>query len=187
MTTNTNYLNLIKQLPQHLFEQYFNKPFDYTNYKCIHTNEYDYYPELNCCIIDDVPVIWETNANDLQAINLKNKKHLKEIKRRVQKRFVPTLAVISIGNERMNCQLYKNDKLTQKFVQKKELSYIPFENRAIYYNPNEIDLKNNTEMTLLAKCLFLAHQYKTICIIPYKDTEPEEWESTILIEGEYHG
>lgn len=185
MTTNQTYKTLVKQLPKELFKQYFNESFDYSPYQCIHTNEYDYYPELNCVIINDIAIMWETNTKDTQPVNLQNPAHLAELQRRAKKRFTPTLAIISVSttNKRIDCQLYKNDERTQKFIHERKLSYVSFDEGPIYYDPNDINLANNPDMLLLAKCMFLAKKYKSIYIIPYKNTNPQEWETGTFAGG----
>ena len=187
MTTNKTYLSLIKQLPKDLFDQYFNPPFDYSPYECVHTNEYDYYPELNCVVINGIAIIWETDMNDVIPINPENPEHLAELERRIERRFVPKCAIVSIHEKtrKMNCQIHSDNERTRKLTQ--ELRSVPFEEGDIYYDPDNIDLANNPEMLLLAKCLFTAKKYEAIGIIPYKDTEPRNWEWAAIKGGRHNG
>lgn len=174
--TKTEYNQLLSQLPESLRKEYgFNKPFDYSPYKCIHTDEYDYYPELDCCIIDEIPVVWE-KATD-QFINLKNPEHLAELKKRVVNRKRTTHYIVSLGTDskRIAVQGQKNTKQFQEFVKEKHFISITYHEITMYYNPNNIDLTYNTEMRLLAWCIIVGKKYNPIGIDPEPNKKPSEW------------
>lgn len=174
--TYQEYTQLLSQLPEDLRKEYgFNKPFDYSPYKCIHTDEYDYYPELNCCIIDNVPIAWEKTAN--QYINLKNPEHLTELKRRIAAKSKTTHFIISPDTltGRISFQGQHNDEHLSQFIKKKNLQTITYHGITMHYDPNRIDLSNDKTTLLLAWCLIIGTKYNTIGIEPNPNEHPSEW------------
>lgn len=173
--TYQEYTQLLSQLPEDLRKEYgFNEPFDYSPYKCIHTDEYDYYPELNCCIIDNVPIAWEKTAN--QYINLKNPEHLTELKRRVANKIIIKDYIVSIGtNKDIYCQGQRKDEYLEKFIRKQNMVCINYHGITMYYNPNKLDLTTDKTTRLLAWCLIMGQKYNTIGIEPNPNESPSEW------------
>ena len=179
--TYQEYTQLLSQLPEHLRKEYrFNEPFDYSPYKCIHTDEYDYYPELDCCIINNVPIVWESGN---PWVTPENPEHLNEFKRRIEIQTTDTIALISISrtDKKMECIIHELNNRTTKHIKKKGFVSISFEEGNIYYLPEQIDLPNNNKMLLLAKCLFTAKKYNTIRLLPKSNIPPSEWDDAIFI------
>lgn len=179
------YANFIKQLPDHLYREYFHEPFDYTPYECIHTDEYDYYPDLQCVIIDEVPVVWDSSTPYADPAN---PKHFAEMKRRVesQKQDLMNAVLVRCLDKKLECHRYNTDERTVKYVKERGglTASIPFEEGDIYYNPDEIDLPNDPDMALLAKCLIIASKYDMIGILPEPDEDPEEWQCVDFVTPE---
>lgn len=51
---------------------------------------------------------------------------------------------------------------------------LSFDNTAIYYDVHEIDLANDKDMQLLAKCLFAAARYDMEYNVSHKDEDPNK-------------
>lgn len=179
--TNQEYAELISQLPERTLKEYgFCRPFDFSQHECIHTTVFDYYPKLNCVVINNVPIVWH---EDIPCADPRKPKHLREFKRiagiRTSK---DTVALIGFGSK-MGCQLYHYERI-KDFIRKKGFVPIPFEEGDIYYIPDEIDLPNNPEMLLLAKCLFMAKKYNAIHLLPEPNVNPRHWEDVIYVPDE---
>lgn len=173
--TYQEYTQLLSQLPEHIRKEYgFNEPFDYSPYKCIHTDEYDYYPELNCCIIDNVPIIWESGN---PWVTPENPEHLATFKDWAKRYTQNTIALIGISknDKHLSCTVCTQNKMINKHIKKRGFIPIPFDEGNIYYIPSEIDLPNKPQELLLTKCLFTAQKYEPICLIPEQNISAFEW------------
>ncbi len=169
------YNKLLAQLPEHLIKEYgFNPPFDYSKYKCIHTDEYDYYPELYCCIVDDIPIVWTDND---PWVTPEDPEILAGFKDWAERRTQDTIALIGISriDRRLSCTVYEQNQATMDHIKNRKFASIPFVEGDIYYMPSEIDLLNNPQMLLIAKCLFTAQKYEPIYIIPEKNVPASKW------------
>ena len=182
--TMQQYNELISQLPESTLKEYgFCKPFDFSKHECIHTTAFDYYPKLNCVIIDNVPIVWH---EDVPCADPRKPKHLREFKRLAGIHAAKDIvALIGIGRitGKMGCQLYPYGRI-KDFIRKKGFVPTPFEEGDIYYIPGEIDLPDNPEMLLLAKCLFMAKKYNAIHLLPEPDVNPRYWEDIIYVPDE---
>lgn len=161
----------LEKLPQELREKYgFRDWFDFSKYECIHKNGFDYYPELDVIIVNNIPVHWQTGKEDLCEIDLDNPKHLKQLVERVRYRFYPNLVGVIYKNRkgRLTCILQTEKPLNMPHK-------IPVDGTYVYYRPADIDVENDSNMKLLAECMFIAKRYDTFQIFPYKDEEPEFW------------
>lgn len=179
--TRTEYNQLLSQLPESIRKEYgFNEPFDYSPYKCVHTDEYDYYPELDCCIIDEIPIVW---ADNNPWVTPENPEILKEFKQRIANKQEPVINVIDIGKNthKMAHFAYTKTKANMQSVKDKNLKPIRYKNITVYYDPNNIDLPNNQQMMVLAICLITAKQYNAIGIDPKQNIPPNEWENISFI------
>jgi hypothetical protein len=182
--THNEYTQLLYQLPEHIRKEYgFNEPFDYSPYKCIHTKEYDYYPELDCCIIDDIPIVWESGNS---WVTPENPEILAKFKELVYRQTNNLCAFIDMSrSNQLYCQIMNHTHpLTQKTIKEKGYQAIPFTEGNLYYISNKLDLLRNDEQLLIAECLFTAHKYNTIYIIPEKNVPPTEWQTGICIGDE---
>lgn len=176
--TRNEYIQALKQLPEDLKKKNgFREPFDYTPYKCIRTNKYDYYPELNCCIINQVPIQW---IGAKTAVNPENPEHYAFMKKLSDNCLKTDIGIISISKHdgTMDCEPYRLLPCVKEHIRKKNLKKIPFENKMLYYDSKNIDLKNNPTMLLLAKCLFTATIHNVQCFIPEPNVPISEWTLT---------
>lgn len=182
--TRQEYNELLKQLPEHLFKKYFNEPFDYSPYKCIHTDEYDYYPKLNCCIINDIPIVWESDNPWVTPENLEILKGFKEL---IKPRLKETIQTIYVNpNDTITCCNYNNLKRNFQMMQKHgNTSFITINDSKIWYNPNDIDLPNEPEIITLARCILWAQMHKTIGLAPNKTEPVIEWEHVEFTKDTY--
>ena len=174
--TYQEYTQLLSQLPEDLRKEYgFNEPFDYSQYKCIHTNEYDYYPELNCCIIDEIPIIWESGNPWVTPENPEILKGFQKFKRHNDK--IKHMKIVELSpNKRINCYSpVQMEPHNTNFKRKGYTSFVTIHNEKIYYNPNNIDLQNKPETIKLAKCLFWAYKHNPIGLAPNKNEPVEDW------------
>lgn len=186
--TNQEYAKLLSQLPKHVLKEYgFCKPFDFSKHECIHTTAFDYYPKLNCVVINNIPIVWH---EDIPYADPRKPKHLKEFQRIAKVHTAEdTVALISVSEitGKMHCTIYRSqNKYTQQFIKKKGFIPMPFEEGDIYYIPDNIDLPNNPEMLLLAKCMFTAKKYNAIHLLPEPNISPRYWEDTIWMPSEDH-
>ena len=183
--TNQAYAELISQLPESTLKEYgFCRPFDFSQHECIHTTGFDYYPKLNCVVIDNVPIVWH---EDIPCADPRKPKHLREFKRIAGIRNRITLAAISIStNGKMYCLDYIPNEMVYRHIRKAGFTALPLKSEEgdIYYIPDEIDLPNNPEMLLLAKCLFMAKKYNAIHILPEPNVNPRLWEDIIYVPDE---
>ena len=182
--TNQAYAELISQLPESTLKEYgFCKPFDFSQHECIHTTGFDYYPKLNCVVIDNVPIVWH---EDVPYADPRKPKHLREFKRRVELQTKDAIAIVSIGlnDKKLYCNLCRKNERMTHHIKKSGLIAAPFEEGDIYYNPNSIDLPNEPDMLLLAKCLFTAKKYDTIGLLPDPNTNPSHWEDVIFVPSD---
>lgn len=172
MMTMEQQYELFARLPKELHDKYgFGKPFDYSKYECIHKDGFDYYPELDCVLINTIPVVWETGTDDLCEVDINNPAHLDELMRRAGKRLSPELVGIIRMKENgdMTC-------LMRWHKPEYPCSRIPVDGTYLYYESNDIDLANDGQMRLLAESMFIAKRYNTIHVIPYKGVDPGYWE-----------
>ena len=175
--TYQEYTQLLSQLPEDLRKEYgFNEPFDYSPYKCIHTDEYDYYPELDCCIIDEIPIIWESGN---PWVTPENPEILKGFKELTYSHTNNTCALINITTDnKITCQIMnRTHPITKNILKKKDYQTMFFVEGPIYYIPTKIDLTKDNISALIAKCLFTAKKYNTIYIFPDKSKHISEWET----------
>ena len=181
--TYQEYTQLLSQLPEDLRKEYgFNEPFDYSPYKCIHTDEYDYYPELDCCIIDEIPIIWERGNPWVTPENPEILKGFKELTYSLTNN---TCALINITTDnKITCQIMnRTHPITKNILKKKDYQTMFFVEGPIYYIPTKIDLTKDNISALIAKCLFTAKKYNTIYIFPDKSKHISEWETGIYNGG----
>ena len=174
--TYQEYTQLLSQLPEHLRKEYgFNEPFDYSPYKCIHTDEYDYYPELDCCIINDIPIIWESGH---PWVTPENPEILKGFKKFAgcNNTIKYMKAVELLPNKKIECHSPAQiEPHISNFKRKEYTSFVTINNEKIYYNPNNIDLANEPETIKLARCLFWAQEHESIGLAPNKQEPVEDW------------
>lgn len=173
--TYQEYTQLLSQLPEHLRKEYgFNEPFDYSPYKCIHTDEYDYYPELDCCIINNIPIIWESGH---PWVTPENPEILKGFKKFIKPRLKEHIQTIYVNpNGTITCCSYNNLKRNFQMMQKHgNTSFVNINGSKIWYNPNDIDLANEPETIKLARCLFWAQEHESIGLAPDKKEPVEDW------------
>ena len=170
----TEYIEALNQIPEETRKQYgLLYPPDYSNDKCIHTNEYDYYPELNCCIINERTIVWESGN---PWVTPENPMILEGFKRRITDN-TPRLKLIEQNYDgTISCYSPAKCELHISNMQRKnQTTYLILDNEKTYYNPNEIDLPNRPDLLQLIPCLFYAHTHEYIGLIPDKNTSPEEW------------
>lgn len=184
--TYQEYTQLLSQLPEQIRKEYgFNEPFDYSQYKCVHTDEYDYYPELNCCVIDNIPIVWESNN---PWVTPENPEILKGFKELTHDHTNNPCAFINVNTDnKLTCQIMNYaHPMTKNIIQKKNYQTISFAEGPICYIPTKIDLTKDKIATLIAKCLFTAKKYNTIYIFPDKTTPVSEWKTGIHTGGTSH-
>lgn len=183
----TEYNRMLSQLPEHLIKEYgFNPPFDYSRYKCIHTSEYDYYPELDCCIIDDIPIVW-TDGNPW--VTPEKPEILAGFKRRITQT-VKTIKVVYAKHKDCPISCYDHPACEPHISYMKRqgcTSFMMLDNEKVYYNPNDIDLPNEPETITLVRCLFYAQNHESIGLIPNRSTPPDKWELTEFVGGKNNG
>lgn len=180
--TRSEYNQLLGQIPKETRKQYgFNEPFDLSGYKCIHTDEYDYYPELDCCMINDVPVVWERN-DTVMSPEIPN--HLIEMKKRVKERLAPGIYTVYLSDENMlKTDIYNDTPRIRNAVRKKGFTSISkIDGKDIHYDPDNIELKERKDLIPLISCLFYAKDHNMIGIIPDKDEPVEEWMDCIFVK-----
>lgn len=174
------YIETLKQIPEEVRKQYgFNEPFDYSPYKCIHTDEYDYYPELDCCIIEEHPFVWTDNNS---WVTPENPEILAGFKRILKKAKRPIMRFVEYNYDNtLTCYVCaKCEPHITRMKHHNQTTFILTDNIETYYNPNEIDLPNRPDLIKLARCLFYAQNHNVIGLIPDKNTPPEEWEPVIF-------
>lgn len=159
--------DLIRKMPERLKESYgFQDPFDYSKYESIEYPDYVYYPELSCIIMDGVEATWPKGTLDMD-----NPVHMEEVKERIRRRLTPGVIGIMRWLEpehRMIC--ITSGKAPDGFAS------VPVEETNLYYLPEEMDLRNDSALVLLAKCLFLVKRYEQVQIFPGTHEEPRFWE-----------
>lgn len=182
------YNKLLAQLPEHLIKEYgFNPPFDYSKYKCIHTDEYDYYPELDCCIINGVPIAWTDNNS---WVTPENPEILAGFKKLIERRNRKTIKVIYIHDKDtpIKCCNHPACEPHISYMKRKGCtSFMLIDNDKVYYNPDDIDLPNEPETLLLARCLLWAQSHRTIGLIPDINAPSDEWEPVEFVGGKDNG
>ena len=173
--TRTEYNQLLSQLPESVRKEYgFNEPFDYSPYKCIHTDEYDYYPELDCCVIQEIPIVWESGNPWVTPENPEILKGFKEIIKNSLSKCI--YAVHMNYNNKIDCQLYNCNQRVLDMIQKHGLTkFTNVNDKKVWYNPNDIDLPHRADLFNLIDCLFYAKQYNYIGLTPEKNVPSNEW------------
>lgn len=162
---------LVKALPRSLKERYgFEDPFDYSEYDAVKGPDYVYYPELSCIVMDGIEARWPKGTLDVN-----NPVHVQELRKRIKRRLNPNL----IGTVRW---LKPKNRMVCMFhsMVPNNFKWIPVDGTRIYYDPKEMDLRNDDAMALLAKCLFVGHRYKPVHVVPDMNEEPEFWEGNSL-------
>lgn len=157
----------VNKLPQQLKESYgFLEPFDYSRYEAIEYPGYVYYPELSCIIMDGIEATWPKGTLDID-----NPAHVNELKQRIMRR----AAIGAIGIARWLEPGHRMICMVSRAVPK-GFEWIPIEETRIYYKPEEMDLKNDPTLALLARCLFLFKRCEQVQVFPDAEEEPEFWE-----------
>lgn len=170
----TEYINALKQIPEETRKQYkFMEPFDFSPYKCIHTNDYDYYPELDCCIINERIIIWTKNN---PWVTPENPEILAGFKKRITHTEPKIRRIEKNQDNTISCyESPKHEPFLSYMQRKNQTACMHIDNTDTYYNPNEIDLPNRPDLQTIAKCLFYAKKHPTISLIPDKTKPVEEW------------
>lgn len=169
--THTEYTALLKQLPKTIKETYgLNEPSDLSKERKIRTENYQYYPDIPCMIVDDITVFWD---KERPYIKPQIPEHLAAIKERIHGKRYESIGIIHTVKHDNENKIYC--MLVSKNTDVSGLQAIAFDNTMIYYDNNEVDMQNDLTKTL-AKVLFAAQRYETEYIVPSKDKNPANWE-----------
>lgn len=147
-----------------------NEPYELVSYE---NETYHYYPGIPGVLVGEKLVLWETDKDDVDKVDVHNPEHFAEILRRGRRLQYnkDIIGVVNISRSgRMNVSL-----TSHKYLKPDYSKSIQVDNTEIYYNPDDIDLENNGGWKIAAKALFLSKRYYREYIIPYKGVTPEEW------------
>lgn len=132
---------------------------------------YRYYPDIPGVLIGAKLVTWKTGT-DMCKIDVHNPEHFEQILRRGHRLQYDDIIGILEKDEsgRISARLEDFGCV--------ELEYsasFPIDGTVIYYNPFDFRFERRQARKTDAIVLFLAKRYRTEHMIPFKDTEPDEW------------
>ena len=171
--TRQEYKQLLFTLSKEIRQKYgLNDDLNLDNEKCIHIDDCEFYPDIPCIIVDEVPITWD---KELPYIKPDMPAHIAALKEWIKGRRHKSIGIIHMtvntDDPKLYCLLYS------KTYDTSGLTAVPFDESVIYYDPKEIDLKNDELSMTIAKVIFTAMRYDAEYIVPSKNLNPKHWTS----------